>query len=348
MWRNIPCKYTVSLLKSIVDPQYKVSSAALLPPQQTQLTGSNPIECSSFCVCINQGLYDFFYLPIDFRNKRIPDRTYGIADTAGRESLVVCVCVLPASGNIGYAFLNFLHPSFADSFTKQFNGHKLSHFKSNKVRIHEYTNAAGTRMMNDGRTDGWMDGWIVCPQVSEVCWAHIQGLDANIDHFRNSAVRPTWMAWHTRMHHTLLSPFPPPSLLLCYVVHSFVQLMSVPNPDHKPILFRNGVAQPFPAPTRDRPPTRERDTPSTTTHTHRSAALAEAPTRRFVHRDDYGKGYGHHQHHQHPAHHLMEYGSPWGSNGDRDSTGKRRFIPVHGHHREHSHTGGGRPDNRRD
>ncbi|CEM00906.1 unnamed protein product [Vitrella brassicaformis CCMP3155] len=221
MWRNIPCKYTVSLLKSIVDPQYK-------------------------------GLYDFFYLPIDFRNKR----------------------------NIGYAFLNFLHPSFADSFTKQFNGHKLSHFKSNKV--------------------------------SEVCWAHIQGLDANIDHFRNSA------------------------------------LMSVPNPDHKPILFRNGVAQPFPAPTRDRPPTRERDTPSTATHTHRSAALAEAPTRRFVQRDDYGKGYGHHQHHHHPAHHLMEYGSPWGSNGDRDSTGKRRFIPVHGHHREHSHTGGGRPDNRRD
>mmetsp|Transcript_32624 Transcript_32624/g.78411 ORF Transcript_32624/g.78411 Transcript_32624/m.78411 type:complete len:357 (-) Transcript_32624:640-1710(-) len=58
--------------------------------------------------------------------------------------------------NVGYAFLNFAQPHDATRFWMVFNGKKLSAFKSNKV--------------------------------VEVTYARVQGLDANVEHFRNSAV----------------------------------------------------------------------------------------------------------------------------------------------------------------
>lgn len=119
MLRNIPNKYTRSMLLEVIDEK--------------------------FC-----GLYDFFYLPIDFRNK----------------------C------NVGYAFLNFIHTHYAHLFIEEFEGYKLDAFKSRKV--------------------------------CQVSWGRVQGLQANIEHYRNSAV------------------------------------MSVSDAQHKPILFRNGVVVPFP------------------------------------------------------------------------------------------------------
>lgn len=119
MLRNIPNKYTQKMLLEVIDEKFK-------------------------------GLYDFFYLPIDFRNK----------------------C------NVGYAFINFLDSNFATMFKKEFDGLKLSAFKSNKV--------------------------------CEVSWGRVQGLTANIEHYRNSAV------------------------------------MSIPIAQFKPLLFKNGVPIPFP------------------------------------------------------------------------------------------------------
>ncbi|EZG55213.1 putative RNA recognition motif 2 domain protein [Gregarina niphandrodes] len=52
-----------------------------------------------------QGLYNFFYLPIDFKNK----------------------C------NVGYAFLNFIEPYYCDLFWKKFAGRRLTGFRSRKV-----------------------------------------------------------------------------------------------------------------------------------------------------------------------------------------------------------------------
>lgn len=82
-------------------------------------------------VWIEQGfsnLFDFFYLPIDFRNK----------------------C------NVGYAFINFISPEYAERFKNYFQGFKLGAFKSNKV--------------------------------VEVTLGRVQGLHENVKHFRNSAV----------------------------------------------------------------------------------------------------------------------------------------------------------------
>merc|ERR1712146_83645 len=53
----------------------------------------------------HSGKYDFFYLPIDFKNK----------------------C------NVGYAFINFNDAAHIPGFCEEFNGHKWNHFNSEKV-----------------------------------------------------------------------------------------------------------------------------------------------------------------------------------------------------------------------
>lgn len=99
MLRNIPNKYTQRMLLTVVhDAGFK------------------------------EGSFDFFYLPIDFRNK----------------------C------NIGYAFINFLEHEAAKRFSEAFEGYQLRAFNSQKV--------------------------------CSVSWARVQGLDANIEHYRNSPV----------------------------------------------------------------------------------------------------------------------------------------------------------------
>lgn len=75
-----------------------------------------------------EGLYDFFYLPIDYRNK----------------------C------NVGYCFVSFVHNDAARRFMEKMIGYKLPGFNSQKI--------------------------------CEVSWARVQGLKANIQHYRNSPV----------------------------------------------------------------------------------------------------------------------------------------------------------------
>ena len=53
----------------------------------------------------HEGTYDFFYLPIDFKNK----------------------C------NVGYCFINFLDPKHIVAFVKEFNGLRWKSFNSEKV-----------------------------------------------------------------------------------------------------------------------------------------------------------------------------------------------------------------------
>ena len=74
------------------------------------------------------GVYDFLYLPIDFRNK----------------------C------NVGYAFINFLDNESLERFKNMFNDYKLPGFNSQKV--------------------------------CQVTYARVQGLEANIEHYKNSPV----------------------------------------------------------------------------------------------------------------------------------------------------------------
>eukprot|EP01071_Lankesteria_metandrocarpae_P008489 Lankesteria_metandrocarpae@DN4976_c0_g1_i1.p1 len=97
MLRNIPNKYSLSMLLGVLNVEFK-------------------------------GLYDFCYLPIDFWNK----------------------C------NVGYAFINFIHPVITEQFRLRFHGFKLNAFKSNKVCV--------------------------------VSYGRVQGLRENIEHYRNSAV----------------------------------------------------------------------------------------------------------------------------------------------------------------
>lgn len=74
MIKNIPNKYTQKMLLQTIDEQFS-------------------------------RLYDFFYLPIDFKNK----------------------C------NVGYAFINMVKPSYILPFTKRFNQRKWERFNSEKV-----------------------------------------------------------------------------------------------------------------------------------------------------------------------------------------------------------------------
>lgn len=72
--------------------------------------------------------YDFIYLRMDFKNK----------------------C------NVGYAFINFLHPSDVLSFAKRMLGHRWPRFNSEKI--------------------------------CELSWARIQGKFALMDKFKHSRV----------------------------------------------------------------------------------------------------------------------------------------------------------------
>lgn len=74
MIKNIPNKYTQKMLLQTIDEQFN-------------------------------RLYDFFYLPIDFKNK----------------------C------NVGYAFINMVQPKYILPLTKRFNQRKWERFNSEKV-----------------------------------------------------------------------------------------------------------------------------------------------------------------------------------------------------------------------
>ncbi|XP_078446013.1 MEI2-like protein 5 isoform X2 [Wolffia australiana] len=84
MIKNIPNKYTSKMLLAAIDESHK-------------------------------GTYDFFYLPIDFKNK----------------------C------NVGYAFINMVSPSHIPSFYETFNGKKWEKFNSEKVASLAYARIQG-------------------------------------------------------------------------------------------------------------------------------------------------------------------------------------------------------------
>jgi hypothetical protein len=76
MVKNIPNKYTQKMILQTIDAKFN-------------------------------GQYDFFYLPIDFRNK----------------------C------NVGYAFINFVNSRDISDFVEEFNHKKWEKFNSEKVCI---------------------------------------------------------------------------------------------------------------------------------------------------------------------------------------------------------------------
>ncbi|KAG0489216.1 hypothetical protein HPP92_008027 [Vanilla planifolia] len=84
MIKNIPNKYTSEMLLAAIDENHR-------------------------------GAYDFFYLPIDFKNK----------------------C------NVGYAFINLLSPFHIISFYQAFNGKKWEKFNSEKVASLAYARIQG-------------------------------------------------------------------------------------------------------------------------------------------------------------------------------------------------------------
>lgn len=94
-----------------------------IPNKYTQNTLMKEINALGFA-----SSYDFFYLPMDVHNR----------------------------SNVGYAFINFLCPAFAEEFRASFSGHEFERFRSRKV--------------------------------ATICYAHLQGLDANIHHFQHRAV----------------------------------------------------------------------------------------------------------------------------------------------------------------
>ncbi|KAK4779602.1 hypothetical protein SAY87_015708 [Trapa incisa] len=84
MIKNIPNKYTSKMLLAAIDEHHR-------------------------------GIYDFIYLPIDFKNK----------------------C------NVGYAFINMTHPNQIIPFYKAFNGKKWEKFNSEKVATLAYARIQG-------------------------------------------------------------------------------------------------------------------------------------------------------------------------------------------------------------
>lgn len=66
-----------------------------------------------------KGTYDFFYLPIDFKNK----------------------C------NVGYCFINFLDPKYIVDFVSQFDGHRWRNFNSEKVCAVSFARIQGKMAM---------------------------------------------------------------------------------------------------------------------------------------------------------------------------------------------------------
>jgi hypothetical protein len=67
----------------------------------------------------HEGTYDFFYLPIDFKNK----------------------C------NVGYCFINFLEPRFIVPFVQEFNGQRWRSFNSEKVCVVSFARIQGKAAM---------------------------------------------------------------------------------------------------------------------------------------------------------------------------------------------------------
>jgi hypothetical protein len=88
MIRNIPNKYTQSMLLEEINAKF-------------------------------DGMYDFFYLPIDFKNK----------------------C------NVGYAFINFLDANDVGHFSKEFNGQRWRNFNSEKICGITYARIQGKAAM---------------------------------------------------------------------------------------------------------------------------------------------------------------------------------------------------------
>ncbi|CEG45527.1 mei2-like protein [Plasmopara halstedii] len=88
MIRNIPNKYTQQMLLAEINSNHR-------------------------------GNYDFFYLPIDFKNK----------------------C------NMGYAFINFIEAAHIELFHKNFNGQKWTNFNSEKVCAISYARLQGKQAM---------------------------------------------------------------------------------------------------------------------------------------------------------------------------------------------------------
>ncbi|EKX41102.1 hypothetical protein GUITHDRAFT_47442, partial [Guillardia theta CCMP2712] len=98
MIKNIPNKYTQRNLLELIDTNH-------------------------------QGTYDFFYLPIDFKNK----------------------C------NLGYAFLNFREARFIASFVKDFADKRWERFNSEKVCVVTYARIQGkTALINHFRSSRLM------------------------------------------------------------------------------------------------------------------------------------------------------------------------------------------------
>jgi hypothetical protein len=67
----------------------------------------------------HEGTYDFFYLPIDFKNR----------------------C------NVGYCFINFLEPRFIAPFVRTFNGQRWKSFNSEKVCAVSFARIQGRQAM---------------------------------------------------------------------------------------------------------------------------------------------------------------------------------------------------------
>jgi hypothetical protein len=88
MIRNIPNKYTQQMLLAEINRSHR-------------------------------GNYDFFYLPIDFKNK----------------------C------NMGYAFINFIEAARIEAFHKEFDGQKWTNFNSEKVCAISYARLQGKQAM---------------------------------------------------------------------------------------------------------------------------------------------------------------------------------------------------------
>ena len=106
------------------------------------------------------GSFDFFYLPIDFRNR----------------------C------NVGYAFINFKSNFDAERFRLIYDGRKLGAFNSSKV--------------------------------CQVSHARVQGLLANVEHYRNSPVNGIPVSQYRPLildRHGRELPFPLPDVPLAPV-----------------------------------------------------------------------------------------------------------------------------------
>lgn len=88
MIRNIPNKYTQQMLLTEINRNHR-------------------------------GNYDFFYLPIDFKNK----------------------C------NMGYAFINFIEAALIEEFHQEFDGQKWTNFNSEKVCAISYARLQGKQAM---------------------------------------------------------------------------------------------------------------------------------------------------------------------------------------------------------